>query len=358
MYLKNYLIFLCLGFCIEGISQQVSLPFNNRDISYEGRILYRSNCAVLIWPGTSLTIRFRGTGMKAVFKELDTANYYNIILDSVFNREIHFDTIRKSYTLATGLPDRIHTLQIFKRTGWEKGKTLFYGFDPVQHTVWLSPPVKPKRKMEFFGNSITCGYAIEDLAGDSPHGYYENNYNSYAAITARYFHAQYHCTAKSGIGIMVSWFPLIMPEMYNRLDPTDPASRWDFSRYIPDLVVVNLLQNDYWITSLPANPEFKHRFGTVKPDSSFIIASYRKFIARIRACYPAAKIICMLGSMNIMEKNSPWKGYVSTAVSELHDRKIFTFFAPYKNTPGHPKTAEQKQLAEELIAFIRQTIKW
>lgn len=70
---------------------------------------------------------------------------------------------------------------------------------------------------------------------------------------------------------MVSWFPLIMPEMYDRLDPTDSSSKWDFSKYTPDLVVINLLQNDSWIIKIPDNEQFKKRFGTKPPDSSQII---------------------------------------------------------------------------------------
>jgi hypothetical protein len=39
--------------------------------------------------------------------------------------------------------------------------------------------------MEFYGNSITAGYAIEDFSGnDQPDSTYTNNYLSYAAITA------------------------------------------------------------------------------------------------------------------------------------------------------------------------------
>ncbi len=123
----------------------------------------------------------------------------------------------------------------------------------MENAKILEPSRLPKRKIEFFGNSITCGYAINDKVHDSPNGYYENNYDAYAAITARHFNAQYHCTSKSGIGIIVSWFPLIMPEMYDRLDPTDSASKWDFSKYTPDLVVINLLQNDSWIVNMPDN---------------------------------------------------------------------------------------------------------
>ena len=66
----------------------------------------------------------------------------------------------------------------------------------------------------------------------------------------------------------------------------------------------------------------------------------------------------MLGNMDITREGSPWPGYVSKAVEQLHDRKIFTYFAPYKKTPGHPKVKEQKMLAEGLIQFINQHIQW
>jgi GDSL-like Lipase/Acylhydrolase family len=253
---------------------------------------------------------------------------------------------------------RDHTVQIFKRTEWDKGSTLFYGFLLDDNAILLNSLQKPKRKIEFFGNSITCGYSIEDYVSDSPDGFYENNYEAYGAITARHFNAQYHCTSKSGIGVLVSWFPLIMPEMYDRLNPNDSNSKWDFSKYIPDVVVINLLQNDSWIIEMPENGEFKKKFGTKKPDQNFIVASYKKFVQTVRLKYPKAQIICMLGNMDITQKNSLWPLYVQKAVAEMNDNKTYTLFVPYKEIQGHPKTAEQKIMADTLIKFIEKNIKW
>lgn len=66
----------------------------------------------------------------------------------------------------------------------------------------------------------------------------------------------------------------------------------------------------------------------------------------------------MLGNMDITKEGSPWPGYVQKAVSQLHDKKIFTYFAPYKDTYGHPKIKEQVTLADGLIKFIDEHIKW
>jgi hypothetical protein len=339
-------------------AQPTRIPPHDKHITYEGRVMVTSDSATLIWPGTSVTIRFKGTAMSALLRDQDTSNYYNIILDGRVTGKLHTNKEKKEYTLGSNLSKGEHTLQLFKRTEWDKGTTTFYGFTSTTKTELLDPAPKPKRRIEFFGNSITCGYAIEDNVNDSPIGYFENNYDSYAALTARHFNAQYHCTSKSGIGIMISWFPLIMPEMYDRLDPVDSTSHWDFSAYTPDLVVVNLFQNDSWLVKQPKHEQFIHRFGTQAPDENRTVSAYKEFITTIRKKYPKAQIICMLGNMDITREGSPWPDYVQKAVSELHDNRIFTYFAPYKNTPGHPKTAEQKMLADGLIRFIDEHIRW
>ena len=358
---KNSLPILVLLFCAafrEGYAQALFVPAGDSHISYEGRIKMDRDAAELIWPGTSVRIDFTGRALSGEIRDQDTSNYYNILVDGTVTGKLHPDASRRKYVLATGLPEGRHTVELFKRTEWDKGKTWFYGFSFEGKTVLADPPKRPARKMEVFGNSITCGYAIEDRSGDSPIGYYENNYDSYAAVTARHFNAECHYTAKSGIGVMVSWFPLIMPEMYDRLDPTDSTSRWDFSKYVPDLVVINLFQNDAWITNMPNNEQFKRRFGTQRPSEDFIVASYRNFVRKVRRVYPSARIICMLGNMDITRAGSPWPGYVQKAVAELKDPRVYTFFVAYKNTPGHPKTEEQKAMADKLIEFIDKNIQW
>ncbi len=359
MYKQNIcLAVLISAFTVNCFSQGTLAPAQDKHIAYEGRIAFANGAAELMWPGTSVTIQFEGTGIGGVFKDADTSNYYNVIIDNGNVYKIHTDTAKKIYTLAAGLAYGKHTVEVFKRTEWDKGKTWFYGFVIDEKTKLLKPAALPKRKIEFFGNSISCGYAIEDKTGDSPTGYYENSYDAYAAITARHFNAQLHNTSKSGIGVMVSWFPLIAPEMYNMLDPTDANSKWDFSKYIPDVVVINLFQNDAWIVNMHDNAQFKNRFGTTPPTEEHIIESYKNFVQTIRATYPNAQIICMLGNMDIARKGSSWPGYVQKAVSLINDPKIFTFFMPYKETGGHPKTAEQKVLAQGLIDFIDKNIKW
>ncbi len=306
-----------------------------------------------------MSVFFEGKEISAVLKDLDTANYYNVIVDDKNIFKIHTDTVKRSYILASGLPEGAHKVELFKRTEWDKGKTWFYGFETPKSTKLLPLPAAKKRKIEFYGNSITCGYAMEDNSGnDSWFGCFENNYLSYSAITARHFDAQYYCISKSGIGIIISWFPLLMPEMYDRLDPTDSTSKWDFNKYTPEIIVIDLFQNDSWLVKKPEHEQFKFRFGTKAPNESFIISSYKNFVATIRNKYPNASIICSLGNMDATMDGSPWPGYIRQAVGQLNDTKVYTCFFKFKNTDGHPKVAEQKAMADELIEFIEKNIKW
>ena len=146
--------------------------------------------------------------------------------------------------------------------------------------------------------------------------------------------------------------------MYKLRNPFDYLDLWDFSSYIPDIVVVNLFQNDAGIVKRPEYIEFKKRFGTMPPTDELIIKSYRNFISVIRQRYQKASIICALGSMNASEEGSVWRGYVERAVAELHDPKVFTHFFTYKNSAGHPRVTDHQVMAKSLIDFIDRNIKW
>ena len=356
---QAYLILLLFPAINFNCSAQITTHANDSHLHYMGRVAMQDDAAVLSWSGNDVSINFEGTGVSAILKDETRENTYDVIIDGSVTQAIHPDNNKSSYTLASGLPASKHHLELFKRTEWAMGKTWFYGFSLPQGSKLLPASPAHKRKIEFYGNSITCGYAVLDTEGkDRGSAPYEDGYISYAAITARHYDAEFSSISKSGIGVTVSWFPLVMPEMYDRLDATNPDSKWDFSKYTPDVVVINLLQNDSWIVNLPDNPQFKAKFGTTAPAPEFIINAYANFVKSIRQKYPKAHIICILGSMDATRAGAPWPGYIEKAVATLHDDNIFTHFIPYKNTPGHPNKKEQQAMADDLIGFIDKTIKW
>jgi len=357
---KNYHFLLCCLFCACACHAQNNIiSYSDPRIHYMGRVITRDSSAELSWTATTVSVSFDGTGIQALLKDERGDNYYNVIVDGKVTTVLHPDNAKRLYTLASGLPSGRHNLEFFKRTEWAMGKTWLYGLLPGVHTTLLPAPPVPKRKIEFYGNSITCGYAVEDSSGkDRGTAPYENAYVAYASITGRHFNADYRCITKSGIGILISWFPLIMPEMWDRADATDSMSRWDFTQWTPDLVVINLFQNDAWLTAMPDNEQFKARFGKTAPGADVIVQAYRKFVQGLRGKYPGASIICMLGNMDASKPGAPWPGYIEKAVSQLGDKNIYTLIVPFKGTPGHPNIAEQKILADSLTSFIDKHISW
>lgn len=153
-----------------------------------------------------------------------------------------------------------------------------------------------------YGNSITCGLAIADTVkggnGD------ENNYLSYGGLTAKHFDEKYSCIARIGISIVVSWFAGIIADIYDRLDETDPNSKWDFSKYALDIVITDLGQNDLWIVKQPANEQYQAWFGATGATVDVIVNGYVGFINTIRSRYPKAKMIVGLGSMDASKEGS------------------------------------------------------
>lgn len=361
MNLMKYfpILFVLVGGLACSEAQPLIVNFSHPEVDYSGRIDSTADQVDLYWSGTTVELNFEGESIAALIQDERGDNYYNIIVDEDSMYVLRPDTAKHYYELVSGLSAGKHHIEIFKRTEWDRGKTSFFGFKICGDAKVLAKNAEKKRKIEFYGNSITAGYAVEDFSGsDRPDSIFTNHYLSYAAIAARYFDAERYTICKSGIGITISWFPMIMPEIYERIDPENPASKWNFSLYTPDLVVVNLFQNDSWLVLKPEREEFKTNFGETAPTDEELIQAYQEFVSKIRGHYPQADIICMLGNMDATMEGSKWPGLVESAVANLSDDKIYTFFQPFKESGGHPTIEEQQIMADGLIGFIEENLGW
>src|SRR6185295_687477 len=108
------------------------------------------------------------------------------------------DPAKTVYAAATGLPDKEHTLELFKRTEPLVGTTQFLGLQ-IPKGKLLPLPARAKRRIEIVGDSISCGYGNES-ANQNEHfePKTENNYLAYGAVAARAVGAEYVSVAWSG----------------------------------------------------------------------------------------------------------------------------------------------------------------
>ncbi|MGH8144700.1 MAG: GDSL-type esterase/lipase family protein [Rhodanobacteraceae bacterium] len=325
------------------------VPASNPNYAYAGRIDFSTPAAPkFYWAGDSATIGFTGRSFDVVLDDPNGGVYFDIIIDGdgKHRHVIHCRKGRHVYAVARHLADTPHTLEVFRRVDPTLPVVMFDGIKIAKPATVFRPNLHHSLNIVYYGDSITSGFGVlAPSGGDQRKLAYMDNYVAYGAIVARALHAGYRSISLSGIGILESWFPLVMPRMYDRLAPKDPTSHWNFSSWTPDIVVVNLLQNDSWLL-----PRRKH-----PPSRQQIIDAYAGFIHSLRTHYPHAAIVCMLGNMSITAKGSAWPGYVEAAVEHMRaegDHDLYMLIVPFKNTPGHPDIAEQRELAQALEARI------
>lgn len=332
---------------------------DHKNLQYTGRIDFSAPAApVVSWPGTAIAGNFTGTSLAVRLDDQLGKNYFNVFLDGDLAYPFVLEAAKgdKTYLVAQGLAPGRHSFLLTKRTEGEEGATTFRGIELADAGELQPPPPRPSRRIEFFGDSITSGMGNEGADnGRDDLGKDKNSFMSYAAITARALDAELHLTSQSGIGVMVSWFPFTMPDFHDQLSAVgNNDSRWDFASWTPDVVVINLLQNDSWLIGRD------HRLQP-EPDEAQRIAAYRTFVARIRRLYPKAYIVCALGSMDATRPGSPWPGYVTAAVAGLRkggDARIDTLFFPFSGYGQHPRVKQHQANAALLTAFIRQKTGW
>lgn len=352
--LMGVLAALLLASCVSTAS--LVAPTDSR-LQYAGRIDFtHPGGPQLSWPGTSIEGNFSGTSLAIKLDDQLGNNYFNVFVDGDNTRPIvvRAEKGSKRYLIATGLAPGAHSFKVTKRTEGENGATVFEGLELGGDGKMLAPPQRKQRRIEFYGDSITSGMGNEaaDRAKDNVASE-KNSFMSYAAITARNLDAEAHVISHSGIGVMVSWFPFTMPDYYDQLSAVgDNDTRWDFSRWTPDVVVVNLLQNDSWLVEKRMAPP---------PDDSQRVRAYRDFVAKLRAHYPQAYIVCALGSMDAVRPGSKWPGYVRTAVEQMQregDQRIDTLVLPFTGYTAHPRVRHHQANAALLTAFVKARMGW
>ena len=245
------------------------------------------------------------------------------------------------------------------------------GIYPIVCAGVMTPIPEKKLKLEVIGDSITCGYGVDE---SDPNVNFrtatEDFTKGYAYKTAKLLDADVRAFSVSGWGIVSGYVdspdkpPLIaqlIPPYYTKLgfsyqkfDDRDELAPqdidWDFSKYVPDLIVVNLGTNDNsWCTG----HEDRYELYT---------AEYAKFLETVHRCNPGAKLLCVMGVM--LDDIFP---YVEKAVEMFREKtgynEIYTLkFTPHDGTLGygadwHPSPATHDKAAEILAGKIREIIK-
>jgi len=309
------------------------------------------------WSATTIKANFQGTEVSIMLTSTGD-NWINVIIDGTVRSPINVPSGTSGSSpilLASGLSSGSHSVEIVRRTEAWVGDMQFLGFDVGSGTL-LTPPAALSRRIEFIGDSITCGYGNEGTdqyqSFTTPN---ENAYLAYGSVTSRLLGADQITVAWSGKGVIRNYggdTDELMPELYSRILPYDTTNLWDPSQWIPHVVVINLCTNDY---------------STGIPDRTQFISAYTNFVQRIRSQYPSAHIYCALGPMLSGDNLSSARDYISSVVNSLLSsgdaRMHFIEFPAQDGSLGygedwHPSVATHQLMANQLAAQIRSDLGW
>ena len=332
------------------------------NIRYAGRIDWKNPAAPRFSnPGVYITAKFVGSSCEVDMEDETNMNYIAVAIDNGTPNRFLIEKGRKIYNIASNLSKGEHSIVICKETESGVGSLIFHGFRCKKLAKITEMPT---RKIECYGNSITCGAKMLfgapcDLTNNGTNWNAANSaYLSYGALTARNLNAQWQLTSVSGIGMIHSCcnMPITMPDVYERQSLNEASSpKWEFSNYIPDVVTICLGQNDG--ASNAASTEFKN--------------TYITFIKNLRTKYPNAMFFCLTSPMAdssssntcLFKVMKETLAFVVDSVQKTGDKKICWVALPHDMSngcpgQGHPSEAEHRQVAAVLTAAIKAKMGW
>ncbi len=339
-----------------GAAHAADIPANDEKIAYCGRISWTNpQSPAFTYPGVSAELNFEGT--EIAMKAKPGSGYFMVEIDDNLPFKIYFSEKDSVLTLAEGLPERKHRMKVVYAVEGYNLKPEFRGF--ATDGRLLPPPLQSERTIEFIGNSITCGYGIEAHSKDEDFSYAtENHYYSYAAQTARNLGARYYAVARSGYGMYRNYggpregSDNCIPALYDRTLFYDADEKWDFTKFRPAVVCVNLGTNDTSLNNYDI---------TLLEDAS------RNFLKRLREYYPDAKIVMLTGCLLTGDRLKAVTSVLDKVVAEAKaagDKEVYRFdMSPHTGSLGygadwHPSLRQSNKMAVELTAFLRGITGW
>lgn len=343
------------------INEKITYTASQENVKQLGRVLFSDG---ILWCAHS------GTG--AEFKVNAAAVHVTVIGDSerYARVAIYLDNERviddltnereKTYTIFKSETPREAVIKIVKLS--ESAMSVF-GINGIEVEAGekITPIAEKDVLIEFIGDSITCGYGVDDENKDHPFKIETEDFTkAFAYKTAAALGADYSIAAFSGYGVVSGYdangrknSASTVPRYYDKLCFTYGSAgslnlsetEWDFDKRQPDIIVINLGTNDdsYCQDDAEKQAEFE--------------SAYYDFIGQVRGYNPDAVIICAFGIMG--GRLYPYIESAVNAYTEKNgDSNVFSLRFDAQNAADgyaadwHPTEATHEKAADKLTEYI------
>lgn len=347
-----------------------------------GRTVFRDGVRYLGYSASAISFRFAGTAASAVLisngaeqMEQERA-WVAVFINNQKEPEKRFRLDRAEQKVELYRSEKAETMTITLMK-YSEAEFAACGIRSIEiqnkegEEKLLPPPENKTRRIEIFGDSITCGYGVEGNVEILEFTTQEENpMKSYSMLTARELDADVQLVAWNGKGVITeyvgeeseetddSW---LMPFLYPYTDAglerdyfqTDQIQweKWDFQRFVPDLVIVNLGTNDASYTR--QIPERDQQF----------VRAYVEMLEMIRRKNPKAAILCTLGTMD--QRLCPAVEQAVTLYQKKEPDAVIRFLRlPLQEdedglgTFWHPTETTQRKTADRVVMTVKEMMNW
>ena len=362
------------------------MKISTSDLVWYGRTLDHDNVRYFDFSASGFEFCFTGTCAKATIlsdsknwnaenkgvlgiyakvinpKDYVQTSYWNFLEDEPI-KKITLEDYEQEYELFSSEKIQTVVIKVIKLSEVNFGTAGLKSLE-IEGTFVQAKSIENSKKIEFIGDSITCGYGIEGVfEKDSFTTQQERADKSYAFLTAKKLKTAFNCVSWSGIGIISNYVDetvnipnntVLMPMIWPYTDKSAQLRLgmeieiWDETKFSPDIVVINLGTND---ASFVRDKE-ERRLSYV--------SSYKQLLEAVHRRSPNAKICCCLGLMGQLLNNSVKEAIerfnkefpnVKTKMVDfpVQDEKDGIAADWHPSAITHKKAAEQ--LAEELKSF-------
>lgn len=331
---------------------------------YTGRIDFDNpDAPVLVFACSSIGFRTNAKTATVVFE--NKHSYYENSIGVAVNGEyrgkiVLEDGERTSYDLTPYLDGEEKEILLFKRMDACHYAT-FLGVVAEEGTIQKSKIKKPARRIEVYGDSVSCGEvseAVDRCGMDDPEGHngiYSNSFYSYPWILARRMGASLHDISQGGISLFDGEGYFDMPNTKGMLSCFDKINYnpslgevkpWDFTKYIPHVVIIAIGQNDAHPVNYMAEDFHGERSVNWRKE-------YMHFIEELRSRYPNALIVL---TTTILGHDKAWDDAIEMVTQEMKDPKVvhFLYFNNGCGTSGHIRIPEAEKMASEIQEFLEK----
>ncbi len=357
------ILFLLLLISSGVYAQEITRNF--AQIITHGRVERSDDGITLIGSAASLVFAFEGDSLSLELESRDSwehHNYVSIVLDGTYIKRLKIEKGpgRWYHIPVQATEKRLHSIAIYKATEAANGTVVFSNASAAMAAPGGS---KKTKRIEFIGNSITCGMGNDTAEIPCGTGEWFDQHNAYWAygpILSRKLGVDFLLSSVSGIGMYRNWNDehdkeAIMPDVYGKLDLNrDSQKRYDFS-FQPDIISICLGTNDLSDgdgkkSRLPFNEEQ-------------FTSNYIAFIKMLYSHNPNARIALLTSPMLSGEKHETLVRCLKKVMAAFTEDRIHLPIALFEFKPMkpngctyHPDIDDHKAMAAQLEPFFAKLL--